>query len=154
MNEKWISKMLHEKYHAGLFHRLISFIYDIVVIVFVWFVSGIITSFWMLKQSDAPSINLQDIHSYIWENEFHLYLISWVVQIFFVLLFHYVIPMFKRQTIGMSMVGLYLQNKEAKKVSKRQYIKRECLKLFLFPTLFVNPKRPLYDRLTKTYLLK
>ncbi|OIJ11621.1 hypothetical protein BKP35_11825 [Anaerobacillus arseniciselenatis] len=155
MEQRWVEKMLDEKHHATAFNRSCAFFYDMVVLVVVLVMTSVVTTWWMGHQSNAPhSLEGVQLREYILEHEFHLFVINWIVLATVGILFQFIFPMMKRKTIGMRMVGLYLKDEHAKDISKGTYLKRECLKLVLFPTMFIKGKRPLYDRLTKTYLLK
>lgn len=160
--------MLDEKYHVGMFHRILAFFFDMVALAITLMIVGSITTGWMVVQSNAPAAegsdavgtvsaeNLTAIREYIMEHEFHLMVINWIVLAGVVLLMQYIFPMFKRKTIGMKILGLYLKDENAQEITKTQYIKREFYKLILFPTMFLmrgKEKRALYDRKAKVYLL-
>ncbi|QOY36697.1 RDD family protein [Anaerobacillus isosaccharinicus] len=158
MEQKWINKMLDEKYQAGLFSRLVALFYDLMTLAITLLIVGTLTTRWMYGQTNAPELNdMVMIREYILEHEFHLFVINWVVLATVAILIQYVFPMFSKQTVGMKMVGLYLRDENAIEISKVQYVKRELMKLYLFPTLFLSlkkGKRPLYDEKSKSYLLK
>ncbi len=158
LQEKWVDKMLDQKYHANFMYRILSFFYDVVVLVVALTIVGSITTWWMFSQTNAPDMtNMNLVREYMWENEFHLFVINWIVLAVVAILIQYVYPAFsKQQTVGMMMTGLYLRDENAKKIDKRQYLKRELMKLYLFPTvlLTLRGERPLYDEKSKTYLLK
>lgn len=158
MEQKWVDKMLDEKYQAGLFSRLVALFYDLMTLAVALLIVGTLTTRWMYGQTNAPELNnMVLIREYIWEHEFHLFVINWAVLGAIAILIQYVFPMFSKQTVGMKLVGLYLRDENAEEISKGQYIKREIMKLYLFPTLFFsikNGKRPLYDEKSKSYLLK
>ncbi|RXJ02405.1 hypothetical protein DS745_06790 [Anaerobacillus alkaliphilus] len=157
MEEKWVNKFLDEKYQASFFSRLLAIFYDLITLAVVLIISGILMTWWMFHQSNAPDTsNLFYIREYIWEHEFHLFVINWIVLGIVAIVVQYIIPMFSKQTVGMKMVGLYLRDENANEISKSQYAKREMLKVFLFPTIFFSfkkGKRPLYDQYSKTFLL-
>lgn len=158
MEQKWVNKMLDEKYQAGLFSRLVALFYDLVTLTVALLIVGTLTTRWMYGQTNAPELNnMVIIRQYIWEHEFHLFVINWVVLATIAILIQYIFPTFSKQTVGMKMVGLYLRDENAKEISKSQYLKRELMKLYLFPTLFLSlkkGKRPLFDEKSKSYLLK
>ncbi len=158
MEEKWVNKFLDEKYQASFFSRLLAIFFDLITLAVVLIISGIVMTWWMFQQSNAPDTsNLVYIREYIWEHEFHLFVVNWIMLGIVALVVQYIIPMFSKQTVGMKIVGLYLRDEQAKEISKTQYLKRELLKLCLFPTIFYSLKKgkqPLYDRFSKIYLLQ
>ncbi|OIJ15490.1 hypothetical protein BKP35_00400 [Anaerobacillus arseniciselenatis] len=169
MDQKWIEKMLDEKHYAGIVSRLVAFFYDLVALVVTFIVVGNVMTMWLVVQSNSPmtedvspmgalsGVNLTELRAYIYEHEFHLMVINWIVIVLALLLIQYIFPMFKRQTIGMKILGLYLKDEKAQDITKKQYLKRELFKLIMFPTIFQmfgKEKRPLYDRRAKVYLLK
>ncbi|MFN7251377.1 MAG: RDD family protein [Anaerobacillus sp.] len=158
MQERWVNKLLDEKYYAGFWTRIIGVFYDIITLSVALVVVGTITTRWMFGQTQAPDLNdMVLVRQYMWEHEIHLFVINWLVLATVAILIQFVFPTISRQTVGMKMLGLYLRDEHAKEISKRQYLKRELMKLYLFPTIVFslqNRKRPLYDEKSKTYLLK
>lgn len=158
MEQKWVNKMLDEKYQAGLVSRLVGLFYDLMTLAIALLIVGTLTTRWMYGQTNAPELNdMVLIREYIWKHEFHLFIINWIILAIVAILIQYIFPTFSKQTVGMKMVGLYLRDENAKEISKSQYLKRELMKLYLFPTLFLSlkkGKRPLYDEKSKSYLLK
>ncbi|MCT8136654.1 RDD family protein [Anaerobacillus sp. CMMVII] len=158
MQERWVNKLLDEKYYAGFGTRMIGMFYDLITLSVAIIVVGTITTRWMFGQTNAPDVNnIELVRQYMWEHEMHLFVINWLVLATVAILIQYVLPTFSRQTVGMKMLGLYLRDEHAKEISKKQYLKRELMKLYLFPTILFsigNRKRPLYDEKSKTYLLK
>ncbi|MDQ0255806.1 putative RDD family membrane protein YckC [Evansella vedderi] len=159
MEDKWVKKMLDERYYAGFSQRVIAFFYDMFSLLVVLCLVGSVSTWWVVSRSNAPDdATLTQLMDYIYEYEFHLVIINTVVLSLTAIVFHFILPAFKRQTIGMKMVGLYLLDENANEITKGQYLKRELLKLVLFPTLFMlligKGKRPLYDRMTGVYLLE
>jgi hypothetical protein len=121
MEQEWVNKMLDEKYQAGFFPRVVGLFFDLITLLVTLIIFGVITTWWMYKQSNAPDLNdMVLVREYIWEHEFHLFVISWIVLAIVAILTQYVFPMFARQTVGMKMVGLHLRDENAKEVTKSQ----------------------------------
>lgn len=157
MEERWRRKFLDVKHQVPFFTRLLAMFFDMITLFIALVTTGIFTTIWMIAQSNAPnSENMTFIRQYIWEHEFHLFVINWILLGIVALSIQYIFPMFSKQTVGMMILGLYLRDEEAKEITKRRYLMREFLKLFLFPTLFlalIKRERPLYDQKSGTYLL-
>ncbi|KHF39086.1 RDD family protein [Halalkalibacter okhensis] len=154
---QWVNRLLNEEQRAGGWIRLVAGFFDFIFLSLILILISAMTTFWMVVQSEAPSDNILFIRQYMWENEFHLYVINWIV-IFLVFLSIHVLYAFRgKRTIGMKMVDLYVYNEEAEKPSGMQFFGREMLKYVLFPFFlmsFGRNRRTLYDRWTKTYLVK
>jgi uncharacterized RDD family membrane protein YckC len=154
---QWVQRLLNEEQRASGWFRLAAGFFDFIFLSLILITTSTITTFWMVVQSEAPSDNIVFIRKYMWENEFHLYLINWTV-IFIVFLMIHVLYAFKgKRTIGMRIVDLYVYNEDAEKPSGLQFFCREMLKYLLFPFFlmsFGRKRRTLYDKWTKTYLVK
>ncbi|PYZ95004.1 hypothetical protein CR194_05675 [Salipaludibacillus keqinensis] len=143
---------------AGGFIRMLAFFYDLVVLAMVLFMFGAASTLWMMVSTDSPFISDPvGTREFIFENEFHLYLINWVVLGSVFLFYQYIYPMFKRQTIGMQITDITIVDEHERKISKIKYVQRELLKILLCPGFFFSfgkDKRALYDKLSNTYLMK
>ncbi|WP_280770815.1 RDD family protein [Salipaludibacillus daqingensis] len=144
--------------NAGGFIRLLALFYDIVVLSMVLFMVGAFTTLWMMVSTDSPFIaDPIRTRDYIFNNEFHLYFINWLILGTVFIIYQYIYPMFKRQTFGMMFTDLTVVDENEQHVTKRKYFQRELLKIVLFPTFFLSftkGRRPLYDKWSKTYLKK
>lgn len=155
--EKWVKRLLEPKQRAGGWIRLWAGFFDFIFLALIMIVAGALTTSWMFVQSESPSDNIEYIRHYIWENEFHLYVINWIVLLAVFLLVHFIYALKEKRTIGMIMVDLYVYNERAEKPSATQFLLRELLKYILFPFFlmsFLYTRRTLYDKWTKTYLIK
>ncbi|WP_416150423.1 RDD family protein [Salipaludibacillus sp. HK11] len=143
---------------AGPYIRLLALFYDLVAIAIVLFVVGQVTTLWMMVSTESPFIgDPQRTRAYIFENEFHLLLINWVILGVTFIFIQYIYPLFKRQTFGMLFTNLTVADEYEQDVTKAMYIKRELFKIILFPTYimsFSKNRRPLYEKFSNTYLLK
>lgn len=151
-------EFLHPDLRAGGWIRLLSFFYDIAILGMFLFMVGGFTTLWMMISTDSPFMaDPARAREYILENEFHLYVINWVIIGVAFLAYQFLYPSLKRQTFGMMFTDLTLIDENRNKVTKGQFFKREVLKILLFPTFIISfgkERRTLYDKLTKTYLMK
>ncbi|MBP3950810.1 RDD family protein [Bacillus suaedae] len=151
-------KRVEVKLRAGGWIRLIALFYDLAVLAMFLFMFAGGTTLWMMISTDTPFIGNPELaREYIMEHEPHLFIINWIILGIVFLFYQYVYPTFKRQTFGMLFTDLTVVNEQCKEITKSQYIKRELLKLILFPTFFLafgTEKRTLYEKYSNTYLLK
>lgn len=157
--DKWVNKMLDEKYYANGFQRVAAFFYDMFSLLIVVSIFGAVSTWVVVSRSNAPAdAGIPELMDYIYANEFHLVVYNTIFLTIVAIVFHFVLPTMSRQTVGMKMMGLYLLDEDAEQITKTQYLKRELYKIILFPTLVMviigKAKRPLYDRKTGTYLLE
>ncbi|ARK28596.1 RDD family protein [Halalkalibacter krulwichiae] len=155
--EIWVTRLLNEQQRAGGWIRLVAGFFDFIFLALVMIVTSTITTFWMVVQSEAPSDNIEFIRRYMWEREFHLYVINWLVLLFVFLLIHFIYALRGKRTVGMRIVDVYVYNEKAEKPTVIQFFKREMLKYLLLPSFFMSfaaQRRPLYDKWSKTYLVK
>ncbi|MDT8862694.1 RDD family protein [Alkalihalobacillus sp. MEB130] len=156
-SNQWVERLLNEEQRAGGWIRLIAAFFDFVFLALILIVTSAITTFWMIVQSEAPSDNIEFIRRYMWENEFHLYVINWIVILMVFVTVHLLYAIKGKRTIGMKIVDLYVYNEKAEKPTGGQFFMREMLKYVLFPFFimsFGKGRRTLYDKWTKTYLVK
>jgi uncharacterized RDD family membrane protein YckC len=157
IEEKWINRLLTEDQRADGWIRIWAGFFDFIFLALILIVTSAITTFWMIVQSEAPSDNIEFIRRYIWEHEFHLFLINWGVTLSVFIFIHIIYALKDKRSIGMKIVDLYVYNEKAEKPSGVQFFIREMLKYLLFPFFFMSfgsDRRTLYDKLTKTYLVK
>lgn len=151
-------QFLHPDLRAGGWIRIVAFFYDLATLGMFMFMFAGATTLWMMIATDTSFIgDPMRARQEIIENEFHLFLINWIVLGVVFLIYQFIYPAYKRQTFGMMFTDLVLVDENRKEVTKLHYLKRECFKLLLFPTFifaFGKQRRPLYDRLSKTYLMK
>ncbi|MFC0560472.1 RDD family protein [Halalkalibacter alkalisediminis] len=155
--EKWVKRLLDKHQRAGGWMRLWAGLFDFIFLALIMIITAAITTSWMFVQSESPSDNIEYIRHYIWENEFHLYIINWIVLLVVFFTVHLIYSVREKRTIGMIIVDLYVYNERAEKPSAAQFFIREMLKYLLFPfflTSFASSRRTLYDKITNTYLVK
>ncbi len=151
-------RFLHPDLRAGGWIRLLALFYDIALLGMFLFMFAGATTLWMMISTETPYIgDPMRARQYILENEFHLFIINWVILGAVFIFYQYLYPCLKRQTFGMLFTDLTLVDENRQKITKLHYLKRECLKIVLFPTFFLafgKERRTFYDKLSKTYLMK
>ena len=155
--EKWVKRLLDTQQRAGGWIRMWAGFFDFIFLTLIMIVTAAVTTSWMFVQSQSPSDNIDYIRQYIWENEFHLYVINWIVLLIVFLTVHFIYAVRDKRTIGMIIVDLYVYNERAEKPNAGQFFIRELLKYLLFPFFlmsFSSSRRTLYDKITNTYLVK
>ncbi len=155
LNEKWIEKLTATQYRATPFSRILSFIYDLFAMFFIWLIVGTITTLWMVVTSNSPDDDLAYIRAYILEFEPHLFYTAIAIQVFFLLVYAFIIPLTfqTHRTIGMMIAGIKYLDIKASEISKFTFLKRELLKWILFPGFILSvtkDKQSLADKLTNT----
>ncbi|WP_026672112.1 RDD family protein [Alkalihalobacterium bogoriense] len=151
-------RFLHRDLRAGGIIRTIALFYDAVILGMVLYMVAGGTTLWIMTNTETLFIgNPERARQDILENEPHLFIINYVILGSIFLIYQFIYPMFKKQTFGMMIADLTLVDENRQPLTKRHYLKRECLKLVLFPTYFMSfgkERRTLYDKLTNTYLMK
>ncbi|WNF37937.1 RDD family protein [Bacillaceae bacterium IKA-2] len=161
--EKTVDVQLKERFlapdlRAGGWIRILAMIYDITVLGMFLIMFGGATTLWMLTKTETSFIGdpmraRQDIMA----NEPHLLIINYIILISVFLFCQIIYPAIKKQTFGMMITDLTLVDEDRKELTFWQYVKRECWKILLFPTFvlsFIKERRPLYDKMSKSYLMK
>lgn len=151
-------RFLHPNLRAGGWIRSIALFYDLVILTMVLYMTSALTTIWMMTTTNSlfigdPERARQDI----WENEPHLFIINYAILGAVFLIYQVIYPAFKRRSIGMMIADLTLVDEQRQELTKWHYVKRECWKLLLFPTFFLSfwkNRRTLYDKMSKTYLMK
>lgn len=158
VEEVWRNKLLHPDLRAGGWIRLLAAFYDFVIIGIFIAIFGGASTIWMLITTESPYIGDPVMtRQYILENEIHLIIITWSIIFVVIVFLQLFYSTWKKQSFGMTIVDLALCDENTGDITRMQYFKRELWKIILFPTFFMSfgrDRRTLYDKLSKTYLMK
>ncbi|ERN54656.1 RDD family protein [Alkalihalophilus marmarensis] len=157
MGIDWKARLLNKDELASGWYRILAGFYDFLFLSVVLLLASAGTTSWLMVISESPHYDAEGFSRYLYQNEFHLLLINWGILAVIFIFVHFLYVFRAGRSFGMMIVDLHVYNEEAEKPSRLQLLSREFLKYILFPFViitFFKKERPLYERITKTYLVK
>ncbi|WP_100372188.1 RDD family protein [Bacillus sp. FJAT-45037] len=157
MGIDWKERLLNKDELASGWYRLLAAFYDFLFLGLVMVIASAATTSWLMVRSESPHTDVEGFTRYLYAHEFHLLVINWLVLAAVFVMTHILYVIRARRSFGMMIVDLHVYNEEAEKPSAWRLLGRETLKYLLFPFVlvtFFKKERPLYEKITKTYLVK
>ncbi|KMJ55361.1 hypothetical protein AB685_27645 [Bacillus sp. LL01] len=153
----WKERLLNKNEWANGWYRLLAAFYDFLFLSVVMILTAAGTTSWLMVKSQSPYDDAAGFSYYVWQNEFDLLLINWGILAIVFIGVHLLYVIRARRSFGMMIVDLHVYDEKAEKPSVWRLLYRELLKYILFPFMIVSffkKERPIYEKITKTYLVK